>query len=95
MSSTTAAMVKPIEDNGLVRALIMTQGVVTVLMAFAFLPLGVAGMLVNAALAFGSHGENRRLFAGFAIAAAVACACVGLFLLPAGASSSSTSAPVG
>lgn len=52
-----------------------------------FLPLGVLAMLVNAVLAFSSQGVIRRLFAGFAIAAAIIYAVAGLGLMalsPAG-----------
>ena len=82
MSSTTATVAHHPEAGGLVRALIIAQGILTVWLSFAILPLGVVGMLTNAVLAFGSHGENRRLFAGFAIAAAIVIACLFLFLLP-------------
>ena len=72
----------------IVRALIVLQGVVTVGMTVAFLPLGMVGVLVNGVLACASHGVDRRLFAGFAIAGAVVALAVGAGLLavvPSGA----------
>lgn len=80
MSNATAVMQKP-QSSTVLRAVIIAQGVLTVWLAFAFLPLGIVAMLANAVLAFTSHGTNRRLFAGFAIAAAVVCAGVGLGLM--------------
>lgn len=80
--SNAAAVVHAPGSSGLLRAMIIAQGILTVWLSFAILPLGVVGMLTNAVLAFGSHGENRRLFAGFAIAAAIVIACLVLFLLP-------------
>ena len=61
--------------------LLVIQGVLTLWLSFAILPLGVVGMLANAVLAFAFHGLKRRLCAGFALAAGVIIAGMGLFVL--------------
>lgn len=86
MSNGATVIHKP-PSNTALRAVIIVQGALTLWLAFVFLPLGIIAMLVNAVLAFSSQGVIRRLFAGFAIAAGIICAVVGLGLIavsPAG-----------
>ncbi len=64
------------------RALIVAQGVITLLACFFVLPLGVALAIANGAMAIATRGLNRKLFTAFAIAGVVICILIAL-LLPA------------
>ena len=65
------------------RALIVVQGVVTLLTCLIALPFGAVLVVVNGVLAIIARGTNRRLFAGFAIAGAVICFVIAFFAIGA------------
>lgn len=69
--------------------LIAVQGLLTIFLSLVALPVGAAMILANAVLAFATRGANRRLFAGFAIAGAIAAVLVGLLLVAVPGSGSS------
>ncbi|WEG07844.1 hypothetical protein PU630_11385 [Microbacterium horticulturae] len=66
--------------------MIVVQGALTVGLTMAFLPVGVVAVLVNAILAFVSHGINRKLFATFAIIGGALALAIGLGLMAASSS---------
>jgi len=74
------------------RALIAVEGIVTVILCLVALPIGAALVVANAAMAIITNGTNRKLFTLFAIAGAVVCIAVALFL--PGVSSSVDVGPV-
>lgn len=75
-----------------VRALIVGQGVVTVLASLFIFPIGVILVATNVVMAYFSRGVNRKLFVTFAIVGGVICLFIVLFLLPV--SSSAIPGPV-
>lgn len=93
MTIAATVPVQESESGSFRRVVIIAQGILTVWLALAILPLGVVAMLVNAVLAFASRGTDRRLFAGFALAAAVIMAFMVLFLMPASVAQVTESVP--
>ena len=53
--SHVAAVAQRLQSSAVLHAVIFAQGMLTVWLAFAFLPLGVVATLVNTVLAFTSH----------------------------------------
>jgi hypothetical protein len=62
------------------RALIVVQGAITLFACFFVFPLGAALVIANGAMAIATRGLNRKLFTAFAIAGAVICILMALFL---------------
>ena len=62
------------------RVLVVAQGAITLFACFLVFPLGAALVIANGVMAIATRGRNRTLFAGFAIAGAVVCILLALFL---------------
>ncbi|OUE30644.1 hypothetical protein BFL35_09005 [Clavibacter michiganensis] len=65
--------------SGWITALILVQGIATIVASVLFLPAGGALILANAVAAAATRGRTRALFATFAIAGAIALVGVLVF----------------
>ena len=69
--------------SGWLTALVVVQGLATIVASVLFLPVGGALILANVIGATATRGTTRALFAMFAITGAVALVCVLVFGLQA------------
>ncbi len=81
--STESTIVAAPAPSGWVTALILVQGLATIVASVLFLPVGGALILANAVAAAATRGRTRALFAMFAIAGAIALVCVLVFVFQA------------
>jgi hypothetical protein len=83
-SSTPVTTTAPdARASGWVTALVVVQGLATIIASFLFLPAGGALILANAVGAAATRGRTRVLFATSAIAGAIALVSVLVFVFQA------------
>lgn len=62
------------------RVLIAMLGLLAIVMAFVVYPVGIALTVLNVIMAIVTRGMERVMFVVFAVAGAVICIALGLFL---------------